>query len=178
MLIVRKAFKYQKMKRIILPIIILLFMVQMPQAQAPREQKVRVLDFKQLEPLLHLKNDTVYLVNFWATWCAPCVKELPSIMAVEQKYAGKKFKVLLVSLDMPTQVNSRLMPFLRSNKITSEVVLLDDPDQNSWIEKIDKQWGGEIPFTLFYGRGFRESYTEAFSYRTLDSIINIKIQMP
>ncbi|HET6557099.1 MAG TPA: TlpA disulfide reductase family protein, partial [Prolixibacteraceae bacterium] len=134
--------------------------------------------FKQLEPLLHLKSDTVYLVNFWATWCAPCVKELPAIMAVEKKYAGEKFKVLLVSLDMPTQVNSRLTPFMRSHKITSQVVLLDDPDQNSWIEKTDKRWSGEIPFTIVYGKDFRESYTEAFSYHTLDSIINRKIKMP
>lgn len=166
------------MKRFFSYIFILLLSVQLLPAQAPNGEKVRVLDFKALEPLLHQKNDTVYLVNFWATWCAPCVKELPAIMAVEKKYAGKKFKVLLVSLDMPTQVNSRLMPFIRSHKITSEVVLLDDPDQNSWIEKTDKQWSGEIPFTLVYGPGFRESYTEAFSYNTLDSIINRKIKMP
>lgn len=166
------------MKRIILQIVFLLLGANMLWAQVPREEKVRVLDFKALEPMLYQKNDTVYLVNFWATWCAPCVKELPAIMAVEKKYAGTKFKVLLVSLDMPTQLNSRLMPFIRSHKITSEVVLLDDPDQNSWIEKTDKQWSGEIPFTLIYGKDFRESYTEAFSYRTLDSIINRKIKMP
>lgn len=166
------------MKRFILHIVFLLLAAYMLPAQAPREEKVRVLDFKALEPLLHQKNDTVYLVNFWATWCAPCVKELPAIMAVEKKYADKKFKVLLISLDMPTQVNSRLMPFIRSHKITSEVVLLDDPDQNSWIEKTDKRWSGEIPFTLLYGRDFRESYSEGFSYRTLDSIINRKIKLP
>lgn len=166
------------MKRFIQLVIFFLLMVQLLPAQAPKEEKVRVLSFKELEPLLHLKNDTVYLVNFWATWCAPCVKELPAIMAVEKKYEGKKLKVLLVSLDMPSQVNSRLLPFIRTHKINSEVVLLDDPDQNSWIDKTDKRWSGEIPFTLVYGNDFRESYTQAFSYRTLDSIINRKIEMP
>ncbi|MBC8005327.1 MAG: redoxin domain-containing protein [Verrucomicrobia bacterium] len=151
---------------------------QMLLAQALHVKGIRVVSFKELEPLLHLKSDTVYLVNFWATWCAPCVKELPAIQAVEKKYADKKFKVLLVSLDMPSQLNSRLIPFIRTNKITSAVVLLDDPDQNSWIDKVDKNWSGEIPYTLIYGNKFRDSYTQAFSYQTLDSIINRKIKMP
>ena len=160
--------------------ILIFFLLSGPvlQAQAPQVKNIRVVSFNELEPLLHQKNDTVYLVNFWATWCAPCVKELPAIQAVEKKYAGQKFKVLLVSLDMPNQLNSRLIPFIRSNKIISPVVLLDDPDQNRWIEKIDKNWSGEIPFTLIYGNKFRDSYTQAFSYQTLDSIINRKIKMP
>lgn len=140
--------------------------------------KPRILNFGQLEPALHWKNDTVYLVNFWATWCAPCVKELPAIQAVEKKYANKKFKVILVSLDVPSQLDSRLIPFIRSRKITSEVVLLDDPDQNAWIDKVDKNWSGEIPFTVIYGKGFRDSYAQPFSFQTLDSIINRKIQLP
>lgn len=160
--------------------ILIFFLLSGPvlQAQAPQVKNIRVVSFNELEPLLHQKNDTVYLVNFWATWCAPCVKELPAIQAVEKKYAGQKFKVLLVSLDMPNQLNSRLIPFIRSNQITSPVVLLDDPDQNRWIEKIDKNWSGEIPYTLIYGKKFRDSYTQAFSYQTLDSIINRKIKMP
>jgi thiol-disulfide isomerase/thioredoxin len=144
----------------------------------PNGKNVRVLSFEQFEPYLHLKNDTVYLVNFWATWCAPCVAELPAIQSVEQKYSGKKFKVLLVSLDMPGQLKTRLVPFLLSKQIISDVVLLDAPDPNRWIDRIDKEWSGEIPFTVIYGKNFRDSYTQSFSYHTLDSIINQKIKLP
>jgi thiol-disulfide isomerase/thioredoxin len=147
-------------------------------AQAQENKAPRVMNFNQLEPFLKVKNDTVYLVNFWATWCAPCVKELPAIKAVEKKYADQKFKVLLVSMDVPTQLNSRLIPFLRNNQINSEVILLDDPDQNTWIDKVDQQWSGEIPFTVIYGKNFRDTYAQPFSFKTLDSIINYKIQMP
>jgi len=144
----------------------------------PGIKKVTVVNFDQFERYLHFRNDTVYLVNFWATWCAPCIAELPAIRDVEKKYADKKFKVLLVSLDLPGHLNSRLIPFVRSKKVTSDVFLLDDPDQNRWIDKVDKQWSGEIPFTVIYGKDFRESFTQSFSFNSLDSIINLKIKSP
>ncbi len=142
------------------------------------EKKVSVLDYNQLEPLLNQKNDTVYLVNFWATWCAPCVAELPAIMKVEDKYRNHKFKVLLVSLDMPGQLKTRLIPFLLSQKVTSKVVLLDDPKQNVWIDKVDSNWSGEIPFTVIYGKNFRESHSQAFDFKSLDSIVKQKLNLP
>ena len=140
--------------------------------------EIHVVNFDQLEPHLHKTNDTVYLVNFWATWCAPCIKELPAIQAVEKKYAGKKFKVLLVSLDFNKELTSRLEPFVKSKNITSDVFLLNDPDQNRWINKVDARWSGDIPFTLLYGRNFRESYPHAFTFEELDSIINQKLNTP
>lgn len=142
------------------------------------ERTITVLNYNQLEPFLNQKNDTVYLVNFWATWCAPCVAELPAIKAVEEKYRNHKFKVLLVSLDMPGQLKSRLIPFLLSRKITSKVVLLDDPRQNVWIDKVDPNWSGELPFTLIYGKNFRESHSQAFDFKTLDLIVKQKLNLP
>lgn len=166
------------MARLIVLIIAFLFVGQVQGLQVPDRKKIRVLNFDQLEPYLHFRNDTVYLVNFWATWCAPCIAELPAIKAVEKKYSGKKFKVLLVSLDLPRQLESRLIPFVISRQITSEVFLLDDPNQNRWIDEVDKDWSGEIPFTVIYGKDFRDSYTQSFSYQTLDSIVNRKINLP
>lgn len=106
------------MARLIFLIIAFLFVGQAQGLQVHDRKKIRVLNFDQLEPYLHFRNDTVYLVNFWATWCAPCIAELPAINAVEKKYSGKKFKVLLVSLDLPRQLESRLIPFLLSHQIT------------------------------------------------------------
>jgi thiol-disulfide isomerase/thioredoxin len=147
-------------------------------AQLKETSKVQVVNFDQLEPLLHKRNDTIYLVNFWATWCAPCIKELPAIKSVEQKYANKKFKVLLISLDFQKDLTGRLEPFIKSKNITSDVFLLNDPNQNLWIDKVDVNWSGEIPFTLIYGNHFRESYSRAFTLEELDSIINLKLNLP
>ncbi len=144
----------------------------------PWKNSVPVMNFKQFEPELNKKNDTVYLVNFWATWCGPCRDELPAIEKVGEKYKNEKFRILLVSLDMPNQINSRLLPFIKTNQISSDVILLDDPDQNNWIDKVDPGWSGEIPFTVIYGRDFRNTYNTSFSFKELDSIINQKLNSP
>jgi len=146
-------------------------------SQTQKANQVKVVNFDQLEPYLHKSNDTLYLVNFWATWCGPCVKELPSIKQVEAKYADRKFKVLMVSLDMPKELTSRLVPFVKSKNIRSEVFLLNDPNQNRWIDKVDPAWSGEIPFSLIYGKQSRESYSRTFTFEELDSIINLKLNL-
>lgn len=138
--------------------------------------RVRTMNFNQLEPSLNRINDTVYFVNFWATWCAPCRAEMPAIEKIGEKYKSMKFKVLLVSLDFPDQLNERLLTFIRKNNIKSEVILLDDPNQNRWIDKIDARWSGELPFTLIYGRNFKETYARSFEFHELDSIINSKLK--
>ncbi len=162
----------------ILLLLSILLAAQITKSQVTQANKIQVINFDQLEPYLHKTNDTVYLVNFWATWCAPCIKELPAIKAVEKKYSGKKFKVLMVSLDFTKDLKSRLEPFVKSKNITSDVFLLNDPDQNRWINKVDAGWSGEIPFTLLYGRNFREFYPRAYTFEELDSIINLKLNMP
>lgn len=141
----------------------------------PERNSVPVMNFRQFEPELHKKNDTVYLVNFWATWCAPCREEIPAIEQVREKYKDEKFRVILVSMDLPGQVKSRLLPFIKTNEIKSDVILLDDPDQNSWINKVDPGWSGEIPFTIIYGRDFRNTYNRSFSFNDLDAIIKQRL---
>lgn len=92
-------------------------------------------------------NDTTYIINFWATWCKPCVEELPHFEAFHKKYADKPYKVILLSLDFKNQIESHLMPFLFKNKISAEIVVLTDTKYNTWMEKVDPSWSGSIPAT-------------------------------
>ncbi len=136
-----------------------------------------MLTFNDFEPHLHLQNDTTYLVNFWASWCTPCVEELPAFERVGEDYREQKVKVLLVSLDFPGQIESRLLPFLEKNKIRSEVLVLNDPNANKWIDSVDPSWSGAIPATLIYrgkDRTFREG---AYKYEELKQIIEQKINV-
>lgn len=132
---------------------------------------VRVVDFNGLKPLLEKSNDTTYIINFWATWCAPCIKELPYFQQIHDKYATKKVKVLMVSLDFERQIGSRLIPFIKKHKVTPEVIVLSDPASNEWINKIDPSWSGSIPATLFYNKDKRIFFEKEFTYAEIEEAL-------
>lgn len=115
--------------------------------------------YDALEKELFKENDTLYVVNFWATWCAPCVKELPYFETFSNENSTQKVKVILVSLDFEKQKESKLIPFLKKKKITSNVVLLLEKDYNNWLPKVDKNWSGSIPATLLI-KGNKRQFVE------------------
>ncbi len=92
--------------------------------------------------------DTVYIINFWATWCAPCVHELPEFNDLYNYYEGKPVKIILISLDFKEDYPYKLEGFLQRKKLLPAVAWLSDPDPNSFIPKIDNSWQGSIPATL------------------------------
>ena len=94
-------------------------------------------------------SDTTYIVNFWATWCKPCVAELPAFDSLYIKTKNTKTKVILVTLDFKEDLDKKTNPFLAKHKIKSECVLLDEINGNDFINKIDPSWTGAIPATLF-----------------------------
>lgn len=110
------------------------------------QQEINVVKFNAIQKLLDDKSAPIQIINFWATWCAPCVKELPLIEAINEQ-SGEEIKVTLISLDFADKID-KVKNFVKLKKIKSTVVLLDDIDYNSWIDKIDKEWSGAIPATL------------------------------
>lgn len=130
--------------------------------------KVPSYNFEEFLPLLEKNNDTTYIVNFWATWCKPCIKELPAFEKITEEYQDKKVKVLLASLDFPKQLESHVIPFIDKQKIKSDVVLLNDPDANNWIPKVDTTWTGAIPATLIYNSKKRVFYERTFSFDEIE----------
>jgi thiol-disulfide isomerase/thioredoxin len=131
--------------------------------------QVPVYDFDNFEHLLHQKNDTVYIVNFWATWCVPCVKELPEFEKINANYKDRNVSVLLVSLDMSRDYDKRLLPFIEKHNLKSQVVMLDDPRSNRWIPKVSEEWSGAIPATVIYRNDKRAFYERTFTYEELEN---------
>lgn len=137
-------------------------------------QAVAIVKIEQLKRLLNRPDDTLRVVNFWATWCLPCVKELPHFDAVRRTYRTDKVSVLLVSLDDKADLNTKLKPFIQKRKVQSRVVLLDEPDPNVWIDQVAPEWSGALPMTLILNHRtkFRRFIGKAVDEGELQLIIN------
>lgn len=150
--------------------IILFFTMQF--IYAGDKQSIHVLNFEEFEPYLHLNNDTIYVINFWATWCVPCRKELPYFEKFHTDKQNKKIKVILVSLDSPSKVETSLIPFLEKNNISAQILLLHDPDQNAWIDKVDPSWSGSLPATMIYSKSKKKFFEMEIDYDFLDKTVD------
>lgn len=121
-------------------------------------QKIEYIKVPGLEKILASPDNKLFVVNFWATWCAPCVSEIPNFETVSKAYDPGKVRFLLVSLDFPSQIQSQLLPFLKKHNITIDVAIMTDLDYNSWISKVDPNWQGDIPATLFFNNSRKSKY--------------------
>ncbi|MBU2951322.1 TlpA family protein disulfide reductase [Tamlana agarivorans] len=134
-----------------------------------KDTPLEVYDFEGFEKYLNQKDDKIYVINFWATWCAPCVKELPYFEQLHANYKDKKVEVLLVSLDFPHMYDSKLKPFIKDRKLISKVIALDDPDMNTWIPKVSETWSGALPATVIYNQDKRLFFEQSFTYKELEN---------
>ena len=141
-------------------------------AEKSTDVKIDFIDYDGLELLLNKNDDKTYVINFWATWCKPCVQELPSFEKLNKVYKDKNVEVILVSLDFPNQIEKKVIPFINKHQLQSKVILMNDPDQNEWIPKISKKWSGSIPATLIYNKYSREFYEQSFTYESLHNELN------
>lgn len=130
---------------------------------------LKVYDYDGLEPIINKQDDKVHVVNFWATWCAPCVKELPYFEAINENYSKDNVEVLLVSLDFPNQYDSKLKPFIVKHNIKSEVVAFDDVNQDRWLRAINEEWTGALPATIIYSNEKRQFYEQSFTREELET---------
>jgi thiol-disulfide isomerase/thioredoxin len=126
----------------------LLFFISLFAFTTLSAQKPAVYKIDDLLTRIHNNSDTTYVVNFWATWCKPCVAELPEFEKLHVNYKSKHVKVILVSMDFIEELDKRLKDFLVKNKYTCEIVLLDEINGNDFINKVSEQWSGAIPATL------------------------------
>ena len=138
----------------------------------PPKESIEIVDFDGLYSKIDLSVDKKYVINFWATWCAPCVKELPHFEEVNKEFKDKNTEVILVSLDFPSQIESKLKPYLKKNKIKSKVILLDDSKMNTWVPKVSEEWDGGIPATLIVNSSNYIFYPKPFKKEELFNEIN------
>lgn len=132
----------------------------------------KVIDRPQFQEILNQKaEDKILIVNFWATWCAPCVEELPFFEQIYRDY-NDEVEMVFISLDDSENVETLVNPFLKNSEITASVKLLDDPYSSEWIPLVDPHWDGAIPVTLIKYKGDKRFYNRTFTYEELEKEIN------
>ena len=110
-------------------------------------QTINQIKLKDLQKLLITKSDRIQVINFWATWCAPCVKEIP--LFEKLRTHNSNVDITLVSMDFDLDPDpAKVERFVTRKALKNKVVILAETDPNSWIDKIDKTWSGALPATL------------------------------
>jgi len=141
------------------------------EAQAP--QQVDLYSLEQFQQRVLQENDTLYVVNFWATWCIPCVKELPHFKELSKNYANRPVKFILMSLDAKDKL-AQTNAFVQNKKIGIETHLFSAGDPNVWINALEPSWEGSIPATFLYQHGTKLAFKESYfaTKKELESFIN------
>jgi len=110
-------------------------------------------------------NDTTYVVNFWATFCKPCIAEIPDFIKTIEKYKSKKVKLLLVSLDLPTFYPAKIAEFVKKNNYKTNIAWLNETNADHFCPMIDAKWSGAIPATIIVNNktGYRKFFEDQVS---------------
>ncbi|MXV15317.1 TlpA disulfide reductase family protein [Hufsiella ginkgonis] len=135
-------------------------------------QTVRPVTASQLESRFRSGKDTVYVVNFWATWCVPCVKELPEFEKFREDHKDQPLKLLLVSMDYESKVKSAVMPFARRQKLKAEILIASRKNEQGFIDAIDKGWSGSLPGTLIVNnaKAVRKFFEKPLTHEELNTL--------
>lgn len=181
------------MRKFILPVLILLISVSCNKKETVSEsEETLVVDSVKPEiipvPVQHSKlveytpeqtseflqnekNDTLYVTNFFATWCRPCMVEIPHFKQKMKELEGKPIKFTFISLDDKSEWDTSVKNFAEENNLSNNIVLLDGSnlDQNFFIKNF-KTWKGEtIPFTYMRKGKKTDETNGSMSKEELDS---------
>lgn len=112
----------------------------------PGPEEFKIISFEEFEVMMHQQSSNLKVFNFWATWCAPCVKEMPYFEKAQAEHP--EIELIFISMD-DGRKPERVTDFIEKRSVQAPVYLLDDVDYNKWIDKVSKDWSGAIPATLF-----------------------------
>jgi len=130
------------LNKLLLPLLLVLSTAHMDQGSS----NLKIISYPEFEEMVSAPSNQIRIYNFWATWCAPCIKEMPHFEKVDA--SDNSTSLFFISLDDGRKTD-RVNNFIEKRKIKSPVYLLDDVDYNKWIDKVHPDWSGAIPATLF-----------------------------
>lgn len=114
--------------------------------------KVELISAEGLRGKLAQSKGKVVVVNFWATWCPPCVSEMPYFAELYTKYADKPLSLLSLSADAKDTIDKAVIPFQKEKKLPFPIWVLDERDPDAFTEVLGKELSGALPETLIYSK--------------------------
>jgi len=150
------------MKRSLFIAILFLFSVNLFSQQL---KKIKITDLEKTIA----ESKTPLIINFWATFCKPCVQEIPYFQQQVKEHKNDSIKLLLVSLDLESYYPAKIKSFVTKQKFTAPIVWLDESNADYFCPKVDTAWSGAIPATLFINNktGYRKFFEEQLSNEKL-----------
>jgi peroxiredoxin len=112
-------------------------------------------------------SDKLLLVNLWATWCGPCVAELPELVTVNRMYRKRKFQVVTISIDDIEKRNDAL-EVLKEHRAAMTSYILSSPDRDAFGNALDREWPGPIPYTVLIAPGGKVIYRKTGAFDPLE----------
>lgn len=136
--------------------------------EAVPAQDVKKIKADELEKFI-LESKGPLIVNMWATWCKPCIEELPYFLEEAKKHQKDSVQLILVSLDFKETYPQKVIAFAKKKDITVPIRWLDETDADYFCPKVDPKWSGAIPATLFINNktGYRHFVEEQLSHERL-----------
>ena len=122
--------------------------------------------------------DQPTVINFWATFCKPCIEEIPYFQQIVKKYDSAGVKLILVSLDMKELYPARIKSFAAKRKFTAPIKFLDETNADLFCPAVDENWSGAIPASLFINNktGHRKFFEEQLTREQVDKEIRDMIR--
>ena len=107
-------------------------------------QEIKKINIKDLQAYIQESSHPL-IVNFWATYCSPCIEEIPYFQKAVDKYKDKGIELLLVSLDLPKFFPDRIAAFAHDKEFKAHIVWLSETNADYFCQMVDKRWSGGIP---------------------------------
>jgi len=143
---------------------------------AATAQNIPAWKLKDLQAAMQSDKPTV--LNFWATFCKPCIEEMPHFQEMAKKYKDKGVEVIFVNLDAKELYPQKLQAFLTKRKITGNITFLDETNADLFCPVVDEKWSGAIPATVFINnkKGYKKFFEEQMTKEQLEKEIKALIQ--
>ena len=132
--------------------LIIFFIIVSCQHNNSPQPNVSLIDSVKLNKLIVENNGKVLLINVWATWCVPCVEEMPDLIKLNNSFKSENVRVMGISIDYPEEIQSKIIPFIKKNNINFPVFVNNFKKDELLINFLNQDWSGAVPATFIYDK--------------------------